>query len=162
MKMSRLSRFFLRLIKYPPRIAYALGLGPIYGRLVLLLTTIGRKSGLPRVTPLQYEEVDGIYYVAAARGQKADWFRNIMAHPQVAVRVRNKHFHGLAEPITDPARIADFLELRLERRPRMIGALFQAQRLSARPDRVQLEQYAANRAMVIIRPNGAQSSEEYD
>jgi deazaflavin-dependent oxidoreductase (nitroreductase family) len=159
MKMSRLSRFFLRLIKYPPRIAYALGLGPIYGRLVLLLTTIGRKSGLPRVTPLQYEEVDGVIYVAAARGQKADWFRNIVANPHVEVRVRNKHFHGLAEPITDPARIADFLELRLERHPRMIGAMFRAQGLPTQPNRTQLEQYAANRAMVVIRSNGTQSSE---
>ena len=157
--MSRLSRFFLRLIKYPPQVAYALGLGPIYGRLVLLLTTIGRKSGLPRVTPLQYEEVDGVIYVAAARGQKADWFRNIVANPHVEVRVRNKHFQGLAEPITDPARIADFLKLRLERHPRMIGAMFRAQGLPAQPDRTQLEQYAANRAMVVIRSNGTQSSE---
>jgi deazaflavin-dependent oxidoreductase (nitroreductase family) len=123
------------------------------------LTTIGRKSGLPRVTPLQYEEVDGVIYVAAARGQKADWFRNIVANPHVEVRVRNKHFHGLAEPITDPARIADFLELRLERHPRMIGAMFRAQGLPTQPNRTQLEQYAANRAMVVIRSNGTQSSE---
>jgi len=34
---------------------YAVGLGPVVGRLVLLLTTTGRKTGLPRVTPLQYE-----------------------------------------------------------------------------------------------------------
>jgi deazaflavin-dependent oxidoreductase (nitroreductase family) len=157
--MNRFKRFFLRFIKLPPQLVYALGLGPIYGRLVLLLTTIGRKSGLPRVTPLQYEEVDGIYYVAAARGQKADWFRNIIANPHVEVRVRNKHFQGLAEPITDPARIADFLELRLERRPRMIGAMFLAQGWPTQPDRTQLEQYAANRAMVVIRPNGTQSNE---
>ena len=157
--MNRFKRFFLRFIKLPPQLVYALGFGPIYGRLVLLLTTIGRKSGLPRVTPLQYEEVDGIYYVAAALGQKADWFRNIVANPHVGVRVRNKHFQGLAEPITDPARITDFLELRLERHPRMIGALFRAQGLSIRPDRAQLEQYATNRAMVVIRPNGTQSSE---
>ena len=31
---------------------YALGLGRLIGRLILLLTTTGRKSGLPRVTPL--------------------------------------------------------------------------------------------------------------
>ena len=32
-------------------------------RSVLLLTTTGRRSGLPRVTPLQFEEQDGLYYV---------------------------------------------------------------------------------------------------
>jgi len=38
------------------RALYALGLGRLIGRLILLLTTTGRKSGLPRVTPLQYSE----------------------------------------------------------------------------------------------------------
>ena len=55
----RVSRLFWHVIRVPPQLLYSLGLGPIYGRLVLLLTTTGRKSGLPRVTPLQYEEVNG-------------------------------------------------------------------------------------------------------
>ena len=29
---------------------------PLIGRFLLLLTTVGRKSGLPRVTPLVYEQ----------------------------------------------------------------------------------------------------------
>ena len=37
---------------------YKRGIGPT--RMVLLLTTTGRKSGLPRVTPLQYEDIDGL------------------------------------------------------------------------------------------------------
>ena len=49
-------RFFWRLIHFGPRIAYALGLGPLLGRFVLLLTTYGRKSGRPRVTPLVFEQ----------------------------------------------------------------------------------------------------------
>jgi deazaflavin-dependent oxidoreductase (nitroreductase family) len=149
--MNRFLKFCLHLGKLPPQILYALGLGPAYGRLVLLLTTIGRKSGLPRVTPLQYEEVDGVFYVASARGQQADWFRNIVANPQVEVRVKARHFHGVAEPITDPIPMADFLELRLHRHPRMIGTMFRVQGLPARPNRVQLEQYATKRTLVAIR-----------
>lgn len=133
------------------RIWYSLGLGPIVGRLILLLTTTGRKSGLPRVTPLQYEEIDCVFYVASARGQEADWFRNILANPNVEVRVKAKRFHGVAEPITDVPRIADFLELWLRRHPRMISAMFRLAGLSARPDRAQLEQYAAKIALVAIR-----------
>jgi deazaflavin-dependent oxidoreductase (nitroreductase family) len=131
---------------------YAVGLGPVVGRLVLLLTTTGRKTGLPRVTPLQYEENDGAIYVASARGQKADWFRNILADPHVEVRVRSRRFRGVAETITDPARIADFLELRLRRHPKMIGAILQREGLPAQPDRAQLESYAARLALVVIRP----------
>jgi hypothetical protein len=46
---------------------YARGLGRLIGHMILLLTTIGRKSGFPRVIPLQYEEIDGAWYVASAK-----------------------------------------------------------------------------------------------
>ena len=131
---------------------YALGLGRLIGRMILLLTTIGRKSGLPRVTPLQYEEIDGAWYVASARGAKADWFQNILANRQVQIRVKACRFHGVAEPIADPYRIADFLELRLQRHPKMIRAILRSEGLPAQPSRADLEAYAGKLAMVIVRP----------
>jgi deazaflavin-dependent oxidoreductase (nitroreductase family) len=118
--------------------------------LVLLLVTTGRKSGLPRETRLQYEEDNGAIYVAAARGQQADWFRNIRAHPSVEIYLRGKRLRGLAEPITDPVRIADFLELRLKRHPLMIRLMLLSHGL-IRADRVHLEQLAAQLALVAIR-----------
>jgi deazaflavin-dependent oxidoreductase (nitroreductase family) len=118
--------------------------------LVLLLTTTGRKSGLPRETRLQYEEDRGVLYVAAARGQQADWFRNIRAHPSVEVCLRGKRLRGLAEPIMDPVRIADFLELRLKRHPLMVRLMLLSHGL-VRADRAHLEQLAAVLALVAIR-----------
>jgi deazaflavin-dependent oxidoreductase (nitroreductase family) len=118
--------------------------------LVLLLVTTGRKSGLPRETRLQYEEDQGVIYVAAARGQQADWFRNILAHPRIEVQIKGKRQCGLAEPITDPARISDFLELRLKRHPLMIRAMLLSHGL-LRADRAHLEQVAADLALVAIR-----------
>ena len=152
MTLSRFSKRFLRLIKWPPRILYAIGLGPLYGRLVLLLTTTGRKSGLPRVTPLQYEEISGAIHVASARGSNADWFRNILADPRVEVRVRSRRFSGVAEPITDLARVTDFIEFRLRSHPRMLGAIMRWEGLPRNPERADLERYATQRALVIIRP----------
>lgn len=131
---------------------YAGGLAPLLGRFILLLTTTGRKSGLPRTTPLQFEQVDGAYCVGSARGTQADWFRNIRLEPQVTVRVKNHVFDGLAEPVTDPARVTDFLELRLRRHPRMVGKILQMEGLPSRPTRSQLEEYARQLAMVIIHP----------
>ena len=151
MDFRRLPVNVWRLLKLP-RLWYALGLGPVIGWLVLLLTTTGRKTGLPRVTPLQYEEQDGVIYVASARGRQADWFRNILANPRVEIRVKARRFYGQAEPITDPARVADFLELRLEHHPRMMGAMLRGEGLAARPDRAQLEKFAAKIAVVAIRP----------
>ncbi len=146
-------RTFYRLSHLPPRIAYALGLGPLIGRLVLLLTTTGRKSGLPRVTPLQYEEIAGDLYVGSARGLKSDWVRNIQANPTVAVRVKSERFQGTARIVTDPARIADFLEVRLQRHPRMIAAILRSDNVSTPPTRADLEHYAAHLALVIITRN---------
>jgi deazaflavin-dependent oxidoreductase (nitroreductase family) len=135
------------------RVLYAVGLGPLVGRIILLLMTTGRKSGKKRVTPIQYELIGADYYVGAARGLKADWVRNIQANPQVEVRVGAKHFHGCAEVVTDPGKFADFMEVRLQRHPFMIGLIMEkAHGLPRRPSREQLEQLAAEEAVVIIHP----------
>ena len=136
------------------RVLYAVGLGSVIGGFILLLTTTGRKSGMKRVTPLQYEKIGADYYLGAARGIKADWVRNIQANSQVEIRVGAKKIHGAAEVVTDPARFADFIEVRLERHPRMIGFIMEkAHGLPKRPSRAQLEDMAKTEAFVIVRPN---------
>ena len=62
------------------RLLYAAGLGPIIGKIILLLTHTGRKSGKRYVTPLQYEQMDGAFYVGSARGQQADWVQNVLSN----------------------------------------------------------------------------------
>ena len=121
--------------------------------MVLLLTTTGRKSGLPRLTPLQYELVDGVYYVASARGSQADWFRNLQANPQVEFEVSEQRFTGLANAITDPARIADFLQLRLKRHRLAMGILMRLEGLPLKYNRLDLEIFASNKALAAIRPD---------
>lgn len=143
----------IRNIQKLHRLLYAVGLGPLLGRVILLLTTTGRRSGLKRVTPLQYELIGGNYYVGAARGLKADWVRNIQVCPQVEVRVGTLCFEGVAEVITDPSRFADFLETRLERHPRLIGLILEkAHGLPRRPGRQQLEDLGRSEAFVILYP----------
>lgn len=135
------------------RVLYAIGLGRLIGRIILLLTTTGRRSGLKRVTPLQFEKIGEDYYVGAARGVKADWVRNIQSSPQVDVRVGAKSFHGTAEVVTDPSRFADFLEVRLQRHPRMVGLIMEkAHGLPCRPSRAQLEELGRTEAFVILHP----------
>ncbi len=126
------------------------GRGP--SGVVLLLTTIGRKSGQPRVTPLQYEEDNGVIYVAAARGPQADWFRNAQADPHVKVQIKDRQFDGLAEAMVDPARIADFLELRLKRHRLLMRLMLLTEGLPPWADRAALERLAAKKAVLVIRP----------
>jgi deazaflavin-dependent oxidoreductase (nitroreductase family) len=145
-------RLFWKLTQLGPRIAYALGLGPLVGRFVLLLGTTGRKSRRVRVTPLVYEELEGSYLVASARGASADWFRNIQANPNVKVRVGRRAFDGRAEVITDLGRIADYLQRQMERSPKLFGTILRSEGLPVQPTRAALESLAAKRAMVAILP----------
>jgi len=129
---------------------YQRGYGPT--KVVLLLTTTGRKSGLKRVTPLQYEEIDGTYYIGSARGVKADWFRNLQVDPTVEIQIKGRCFKAAAEAITDPTQIADFFQVRLERHPFMIGLLMCFESLPFSYNRKDLEKFASMKALAIIRP----------
>jgi deazaflavin-dependent oxidoreductase (nitroreductase family) len=132
---------------------YDTGKVRVIGRLILLLTHTGRKSGKQYTTPLQYEKVDGVYIVGAGRGPKADWFRNLLKDPHAHVRVGRREFDCLAEPVTDPERIADFLQYRLKRHPLMLGLMMKfAHRLPMRPSRDQLLELAPATPLVVLRP----------
>ncbi len=57
---------------------------------VLLLTTVGRRSGLQRTTPVQYQRLDGRLVLVAANGGYADppaWWLNLQSEPRVRVQL---------------------------------------------------------------------------
>lgn len=70
----------------------------------------------------------------------------------VQVRVKSRRYQGIPEGVTDPGRIADFLEYRLMRHPQMTGAILRLEGLPANPSREELEAYATRLAFVVIRP----------
>ena len=129
---------------------YDSGKGWIVGWLILLLRHTGRKSGKQYATPLQYEKIDGAYYLGAARGANADWFQNIQANPQVQVSVGRRNFKARAEPVTDPERVADFLAYRLKRHTLMIGLMMKMHKLPMKPSREQLLELSRTTAVVIL------------
>lgn len=65
--------------------------GPVAGLPILLLTTVGAKSGRRRTAPLTYLPDDGRYVVVAAHAGSAKhpaWYHNLLAHPgEVSVEV---------------------------------------------------------------------------
>jgi deazaflavin-dependent oxidoreductase (nitroreductase family) len=144
-----------RKFKPGPILAYKIGLGPLIGRVLLLLTTTGRKTGLARVTPLQYELIDGIYHIGAVFGVKTDWVRNIQANPRVQVCVKGETFNGRAEVSTIPEDVADFIQYRLNKHPRMIGAIMKLDGFKSKPTREELIEYSKNLALVRITPQPA-------
>ncbi|MDX1378398.1 MAG: nitroreductase family deazaflavin-dependent oxidoreductase [Anaerolineales bacterium] len=87
----------LRILFRAPIILYRLNLGWLLGSRFLVLTHIGRKSGMPRQTVIEvvnHDKETGIYYVAAAWGKKSDWYLNILQNPKVRVKVGNKQFEA--------------------------------------------------------------------
>ena len=67
---------------------------------VLLLTTIGRKSGQPRTTPLRYLRHGDDYLIAASnwgKPQPPAWFLNLQAQPTVRIQVMSQHLTAQAE-----------------------------------------------------------------
>ncbi len=87
-----------------------LGLGSLLGGIVLLLTTIGRKTGKPRVTALayNYEPATDTYYVVAGWGDRSSWYCNLIANPNVYVRVENREFDAVAKPAPEATALALF------------------------------------------------------
>ena len=61
----------------------------LQGKPVILLTTIGAKTGKIRKTPLMRVEHDGEYAVVASLGgapQNPVWYYNVKAHPRVELQ----------------------------------------------------------------------------
>ena len=57
---------------------------------LLLLTTIGARTGQPRTTPLSYTtDGDRLIVMAAGGGAPSHpaWYRNLFAHPEVTVEL---------------------------------------------------------------------------
>jgi deazaflavin-dependent oxidoreductase (nitroreductase family) len=78
---------------------------------VLLLSTIGAKSGKRRTNPLMYLADDyapnRVYVFASAAGadKDPDWFHNLLAHPtEVTVEIGTETLAADAQVVPDPPR----------------------------------------------------------
>ena len=87
-------RHFLWIITVVHRAIYRVSGGWLGGRSMgfrfLMLEHVGRKTGLPRKTPILFVEDEGRFVVAASNaGQDFDpaWWLNLQATPEARVRV---------------------------------------------------------------------------
>ncbi len=80
--------------------------GMFEGKNVLLLTTIGAKSGAERLSPLVYTRDGDRYVIAASMGgapKNPAWYHNLVANPKVTVEVGTETFEATATVIADRA-----------------------------------------------------------
>ena len=132
-----------------PVLLYRLGLGGLIGKSTLLLTTTGRRTGRARTTPVNYWETEGVLFVIAGGGTRADWYRNLVALPEVEIQVGRRRFRAIASPLTDMREKAHALWLFSQQSPGSAERYFGIQRGAAEEDLLSL---AGKRAIVAIRP----------
>jgi len=73
--------------------------GRFAGRPLLLLTTTGARTGLPRVVPLVYTRDGEDLVIIASKGgapTNPDWYHNLVANPEVTVEVGAERYQARA------------------------------------------------------------------
>lgn len=65
------------------------------------LTTTGRRSDRPHTIEIWFGIAGDRLYMLSGGGERADWVRNLLAHPEVGVRVGGQEFSGRAEVVQD-------------------------------------------------------------
>jgi deazaflavin-dependent oxidoreductase (nitroreductase family) len=92
-------RGLMRLAFRLPIWLYRLRLGWLLGDRLLLLTHIGRKSGLPRqavIEVVRHDTATDTYLIASGWGERADWLRNIEQNPHVLVHAGARRVEATA------------------------------------------------------------------
>ncbi|MEW6402595.1 MAG: nitroreductase/quinone reductase family protein [Chloroflexota bacterium] len=95
--MNPMKDFFIRILMAVNSFLIRASRGRIGSRLgtqtVLILHTIGRKSGQPREVPIAYFALDGKYMIVASnwgKDREAEWLLNLRKHPQATIDVNGK------------------------------------------------------------------------
>jgi deazaflavin-dependent oxidoreductase (nitroreductase family) len=121
---------------------WRLGLGtygnrPELGGSIMVISHTGRKSGLKRRTPVNYAMLGGEVYCTAGFGAVSDWYRNMLANPQVEVWLAEGWYEGIAEDVSDSPDRAMLM------RQVLIGSGFAARAAGINPLKMSDEELAS-------------------
>jgi deazaflavin-dependent oxidoreductase (nitroreductase family) len=145
-------RFGLRL----PIWLYRLRLGGLLGNRFLMLTHIGRKSGLAHQTVIEvvrYDKEKDTYYVVSGWGEKSDWYQNIHKVPHVTIHVGGRKFQAAAEfiPLEKACRIMEEYAREHSLAFSELSGLFLGKRM--KPDSDAPQRIAEKMPMVAFHPD---------
>jgi deazaflavin-dependent oxidoreductase (nitroreductase family) len=115
-------------------VARALDIGPDSSpdERTIDITTLGRRSGIPRRIEVWFHRVDGRWYLTGVPGPRG-WYANVRAHPRFIVHLK----HGVtadlpatAAPVDEPTRRRVLTAvLDLQNRPEIAARVGQRQHL---------------------------------
>ncbi len=81
--------------------------GPFAGKTLLLLHTIGARTGHERVNPVAYVPDGDRFVIVASKGgapTNPGWYHNILAHPHLTVELGVDRFPVVASIASEPER----------------------------------------------------------
>ena len=81
--------------------------GPMAGRPLMILTTIGAKSGEPREAIVTFTREGDSYVIAASKGGadiNPQWYHNLLAHPEATIEAGGERFQVQATEATGAER----------------------------------------------------------
>jgi len=106
MQLDAVRRVFRTLNRYFMVPMFRLGLGSFivnpFSGYIMVIRTIGHKSGQTRYAPMNYAIQEGNVYCMAGFGQITHWYRNLRANPRVELLMPGGNLTGIAEQVTDP------------------------------------------------------------
>jgi deazaflavin-dependent oxidoreductase (nitroreductase family) len=102
---AQLRRIF-RAFNHFMLLIWRLGLGKYgnptqIGGAIMVIKHKGRVTGQTRYAPVNFAEIDGDIYCTAGFGETSDWYKNLMADPEVELWLPNSRWASLAEDVTN-------------------------------------------------------------
>ena len=107
MVFEALFKIFIRFQIAAFRLTNGRAMSAIRGMPILLLTTVGRKTGKRRTTPLMYIRDGERYVITASNNGKARhpaWFHNLQASPQAQIEIPGERLDASASVATQIER----------------------------------------------------------
>lgn len=153
-----LQKYFFKI----PLFMHKLGFGGwerLIGAQWMLIATTGRKTGKRRETlvdVMDYNPTTDTYYIEAAYGSHADWFKNIHANPLFNAQVGRRKFIAQAE-ILNEGDTGEILVQFFRRKPAytrsvmaMVGMKFK--------DEDELRVLGKNLTLLVVKPQSPNRS----
>ena len=90
---------------YPLRTRYSSKVVKLSNESVFVgeITTVGRRTGLPRTVELRLVYLDGSFYASSARVENKHWCQNMLKNPAVEVKAGKDIFPCRARLVKDEA-----------------------------------------------------------
>jgi deazaflavin-dependent oxidoreductase (nitroreductase family) len=82
-------------------LGWTMNIWPAVSGRIMVIKHRGRKSGKEYLTPVNYALVDGEIYCTAGFGSISDWYRNMLANPNIELWLPEGKRKARAEDVSD-------------------------------------------------------------